>query len=68
MKKNRLQLEKRSGKVTRYGNDELVFQEFPNMSHVRWSESVEKGILSYQPVGMYQYNDWVRLFDLLTAC
>lgn len=63
LKKNRLQLEKRSGKVIRYGNDELVFQEFPNMSHVRWSDSIEKGGIgtTYEPLGMFQYNDWVKL-------
>ena len=66
LKKNRLQLEKRNGKVIRYGNDELVFQELPNMSHVRWREDGERekgGILSYQPVGMERYNDWVCTYD-----
>ena len=61
MKKNRLQVEKRHGKVTRYGNDEMIYSEFPNMSHIKWNESLEKtgsGIY-HQPIGMERYLDWV---------
>lgn len=74
LRRNRLLITIGSGKLIRYGQDELLFSYFPNLSHVTWKESTDaapkkestsstdgsakRGLPSWEPIGQEPYSDW----------